>query len=326
MSLSTKQLWYANKRAKELGISVEEYREKYGKGSQPTEVAAPQQISLDKIIDLSQLEINEDMLRSNKTGLAIDNIVSYESGFPVGSNMMCTGDPGVGKTTVLLHTLAHLQSRNPELKCLFVCGEMSKIQMFKYTKRFPIFGCVRTIFTTDYIKSNMKDVLERAIQEGYDYVLVDSIAEVLETVKEDNGWSIKQAENWLIDLCINHNTGKNDRSVYTSFLLIQQVTKHGVFVGSNKMKHILDSHMEMRKESPKDGGGTYIVFTKNRNGQADIKWPYQLTNSDVYYGDVITEDSVDDEEDQQPTTYKVNIPLTSRKVEDIPLVITNSAH
>lgn len=324
MSLTAKQVWYAEKRAKELGITIEEYRAKYGKGSsiQPKQEVKSEPISFDKVIDLSQLSINDGMLKNNKTGLLVDEIVSYEGGIPVGTNVMCTGDPGVGKTTLLLHTLAHLQSRNPDLKCLFVCGEMSKIQMYKYMQRFPIFGCVRTIFTSDYIHNNIKDVIEQLMKEGYDYVLVDSIAEVLEGVKEDNSWSIKQAEKWLIDLCVTNNEGKNNRLVYTTFLLIQQVTKHGIFVGSNKLKHIVDAHMEMRRESPKDGGGTYIVFTKNRSGQADIKWPYQLTNTDIYYG-YATQDEDDEEPTTKPKEFRVSIPLSSRKVEDIPLVITN---
>jgi predicted ATP-dependent serine protease len=204
---------------------------------------------------------------------------------------MCTGDPGVGKTTVLLHTIAHLQKQNPTLKCLFISCEMGKIQLYKYMQRFPIFGCVKTLISSDYLNDNMKDVIEGILAEGYDYVMVDSMAEVLESVKEDNSWSIKEAEKWLIDLCTNHNEGQNERNVYTSFLLIQQVTKNGTFVGSNKVKHMTDAHMEMRREKMSDGGGTYIVFTKNRNGQADMKWGYQLSNNDIQYGYVVEDES-----------------------------------
>jgi hypothetical protein len=97
------------------------------------------------------------------------------------------------------------------------------------------------------------------------------------------------AEKWLVDLCVMNNEGNNTRKAYTTFLLIQQVTKSGVFVGSNKMKHITDAHMEMRRESDKDGGGTYIIFSKNRNGQAGIKFGYQLTNDEVQYGTLVEE-------------------------------------
>ena len=249
----------------------------------------PEPISFDKVKRLNNIHISDGMLRLNKTGLVVDTLFSYEGGIPVGTNIMCTGDPGVGKTTLLLHTLSNLQLANPELKCLFVCAEMSKIQMFKYMKRFPVFGNVETIFTSDYLNYNSKEVIEQLFDQGYDYILIDSIVEVLESVKEDAGMSQGQAEKWLIDLTVKHNEGNNDRDVYTTFLLIQQVTKAGVFVGSNKLKHITDAHMEMKRDSERDGGGTYIMFSKNRNGQAGMKFTYQLSNNDIYYGTLVEE-------------------------------------
>lgn len=163
--------------------------------------------------------------------------------------------------------------------------------------RFPIFANVETIFTSDYMNNNSKDVFEQLLKKGYDYVLVDSIVEVLESVKEDAGMSQSQAEKWLIDLCINHNEAKNDREVYTSFLLIQQVTKAGVFVGSNKMKHITDAHMEIKRDSEREGGATYIMFSKNRNGQAGIKFTFQLSNNEIHYGTLVEESGEEKDEE-----------------------------
>jgi len=286
------QMYYAKLKAKEMGISVEQYLAQKGKRSQPIEVTIPakeEHIDLSHVVKLRNIDIAEGMLNQYQTGLPVDRLFSYESGVPVGTNIMCTGDPGVGKTTVLLHTLAHLQVKNKGLKCLFICAEMSKIQMFKYMKRFPIFGEVDTVFTSDYMDSNFKTVIEKLMQKGYDYVLMDSIVEVLESVKEDNRMSQSQAEKWLIDLCVKNNEGQNDRSAFTSFLLIQQVTKAGIFVGSNKMKHITDAHMEMKRESDRDGGGTYIIFTKNRNGQAGVRFGYQLSNDSIEYGTIVEE-------------------------------------
>ena len=261
----------------------------------------PEPISFDKVKRLNNIHISDGMLKLNKTGLVVDTLFSYEGGIPVGTNIMCTGDPGVGKTTLLLHTLSCLQLANPNLKCLFVCAEMSKIQMFKYMKRFPVFGNVETIFTSDYLNYNSKDVIEQLFDQGYDYILIDSIVEILESVKEDAGMSQGQAEKWLIDLTVKHNEGNNDRDVYTTFLLIQQVTKAGVFVGSNKLKHITDAHMEMKRDSERDGGGTYIMFSKNRNGQAGLKFTYQLSNNDIYYGTL-----VEDEEGGEGEEFTLN--------------------
>lgn len=280
------QRYYARKRAAELGITVEEFvARKQGVYSGVVAESAPvEPIDFAKVDRLDTLLVNDSMLSSNLTGLPVDVLYSYEGGIPVGTNIMCTGDPGVGKTTVLLHTLSSMQVRNPNLKCLFVCAEMSKIQMFKYTKRFPIFGNVETIFPTDFLNYNLKDVLEQLLEKGYDYILIDSIVEVLDTIKEDGNMTQAQAEKWLVDLCVKQNEAKNDRGVHTTMLLIQQVTKMGVFVGSNKLKHITDAHLEMKRESLKEGGGTYMIFSKNRNGQVGLRFGYQLSNNEIDYG------------------------------------------
>jgi predicted ATP-dependent serine protease len=299
----SKQLTYAQKyyqkmKAKELGITVEEYQAMKGNSVGDMKIVEKKAISFEKVVDLSAINVNEKMLVTHKTGIIIDKLISYESGIPVGTNIMCTGDPGVGKTTVLLHTLAHLQKNNKKLKCLFISCEMGKIQLYKYMQRFPVFGCVKTLIASDFLNDNMKDVVEGLLKEGYDYVLIDSMAEMMESVREDNGMSLKEVEKWLIDLCVTHNEGQNDREVYSSFLLINQVTKGGVFVGSNKVKHMTDAHMEMKRESMKDGGGTYIVFTKNRNGQADMRWSYQLNNNDIHYGYLVDETDSNEEPKQ----------------------------
>ena len=291
-NLSYGQLYYAKMKAKQFGITVDQYLASKGTKrvssieSNEVTVSKAQDIDLSKVVKLRNLDITEGMLQRYTTGQPVDQLFSYEGGIPVGTNIMCTGDPGVGKTTVLLHTLANLQVKNRNLKCLFICAEMSKIQMFKYTQRFPIFGEVETVFASDFMDSNFKLVMEKLLARGYDYILMDSIVEVLETVRDDSGMSQMQAEKWLIDLCVTNNEGKNDRKAFTSMLLIQQVTKSGVFVGSNKMKHITDAHMEMRRQRERDGGGTYIEFSKNRNGQAGIRFGYMLSNDRIDYGTV----------------------------------------
>jgi predicted ATP-dependent serine protease len=170
--------------------------------------------------------------------------------------------------------------------------------MHQYTQRFPIFGNIETIFMSDFMDYNSKDVLEQLYEQGYDYILVDSIAEVLEMVKEDAHMSQKEAEKWLIDLCVKHNKGENERKVYTSFFLIQQVTKAGVFVGGNKIKHMSDAHLEMKKEGAREGGGSYIMFSKNRDGQAGIKFTYMLGNSEIQYGQLVEEREEEEVEEE----------------------------
>lgn len=250
------------------------------------QVTVPTKIDFD-IIKLNNLDIDPRMMDTMKSGMVVDDLISHEGGIPCATNIMCIGDPGVGKTTVLLDILAGVQNRGR--KCLFISGEMGKKQMFKYTQRFPQFGNVQTLFMSDYLEHNTKDVIEQVMSMGWDLILIDSIAEIIEGVRDDNKWDRKQAESWLVDLCVKNNKGENKKEAYTSFLLIQQVTKSGEFVGSNKLKHMTDAMMEMRRESDRDGGGTYMNFIKNRNGNVDVKFGYQLNNDHIYYGTMVNE-------------------------------------
>ena len=113
-------------------------------------------------------------------------------------------------------------------------------------------------------------------------VLIDSFVEVQEDSKEALRVSTSSSEKWLIDLMINHNLGKNDEGKNTTFIAIQQVTKGGVFVGSNKLKHNTTGMLELRYDT--DSGDSYMIFSKNRRGPVAKKMYFSLSKSgDVEY-------------------------------------------
>jgi len=252
------------------------------------------EIDFSQIAKLKDLDIDERMFEQMQSGTVMDLLISHEGGVPSATNLMVIGDPGVGKTTILLDLLSMVQLKNPDRRCLFISGEMGKKQMFKYTQRFPQFGLVETMFISDFTNYNTKDVIEQVLDMGWDLILIDSAAEIIDGVRNDNGWDRKTAESWLVDLCTEHNKGYNRADKFTTFLLIQQVTKGGVFVGSNKLKHMMDAAAEIRRDSERDGGGTYIEFTKNRNGSVGIKLYFQLTGTQVIYSNM--EARVEEEE------------------------------
>ena len=255
----------------------------------------PSVINFDQVTKLNSLDIDPKMLESMPSGLGnMDKFISHEGGVPCASNIMAIGDPGVGKTTVLLDVLSGIQNRGRRV--LFISGEMGRKQMYKYTNRFPQFGNVQTLFMSDYLEYNTKDVVEQILNQGWDCVLIDSIAEIIDGVRDDNNWDRKMAESWLVDMCVKMNKGENDKNIFTSFLLIQQVTKSGVFVGSNKLKHLTDAMLEMRRRSEKDGGGTYMMFSKNRNGESGMEMGYDLGANSIIYGSI--SERIEDEDDE----------------------------
>ena len=161
----------------------------------------PKVIDFKSLTRLNDLDIDPRMLETMPSGIELmDEFISHEGGVPCSTNIMVIGDPGVGKTSILLDTLSSIEKSGR--KCLFISGEMGRKQMFKYTKRFKQFGCVTTLFLSDFLEFNSKDVVEQVLSKGFDCVLIDSIAEVVDSVRDDNKWDRKTAESWLVDtLC-----------------------------------------------------------------------------------------------------------------------------
>jgi hypothetical protein len=234
----------------------------------------PRKIELIKIDDL---DYDDRIFIPMKTHDPIDYMFSSEGGIYPATNYMVIGDPGIGKSTQTLDILAKVTKADPNKKVLFISGEMNQIDMYGYVKRYPAFGKIPTLFLCDYLDDNPKDVIEETLNQGWDIVLIDSFIEVQESVQSSNNLNRTQAEKWLIDMMVINNKGKNSEKRFTSFLAIQQVTKGGNFVGSNKLKHNTTGMIELRFSS-EFSGDRYAKVTKNRRGFKYEKIYFSLDN------------------------------------------------
>ena len=103
-------------------------------------------------VKMNDLSFNDNLFNPMKTKTRVDQFFSNEGGIMPGVNYVGTGNPGVGKTTVLLDILADV--KNSGKKCLFISGEMNAIDMVGYVKRFPKFGDLDILFMGDYSEVN----------------------------------------------------------------------------------------------------------------------------------------------------------------------------
>ena len=213
-----------------------------------------------QLVKMDDVKFNKDLFVPMPTGKKIDSLLSSEGGLMKGTNFAFVGDPGVGKSTVMLDILSDLKKKGQ--KVLFISGEMTSIDMFGYVKRFPKFGQVDILFMGDYIENDPMVVLKSVLSEGYDVVLIDSMAEVCVNIVDFHGGTNKNAESMVLNLLEEHNKGKNRAKKNTTFLIIQQVTKAGEFAGSNRFKHMLTGmgHIKFVEE------GRCVYFSKNRRG------------------------------------------------------------
>jgi len=226
-----------------------------------------------ELVKMDNLSFDKDLFVPMPTGKKVDSLLSSEGGLMKGTNFAFVGDPGVGKSTVMLDILADLQSKGQ--KCLFISGEMTSIDMFGYVKRFPKFGQLDILFMGDYIEKDPIIVLKSVLAQGFDVVLIDSMAEVCTNIVDFHGGTFKNAESQVLNLLEKHNKAENQSKKNTTFMIIQQVTKTGNFAGSNRFKHMLTGMAEMRFQD----GGRYISFSKNRRGGKMDKLFYSLDQS-----------------------------------------------
>jgi len=216
-------------------------------------------------------------IRTGNTNL--DLFISSDGGFMPASNVILIGSPGIGKSTVGLDFVVRAKKQGK--KVLFISGEMNRIDMFRYCKRFPAFAELDILFMSDYMKSNPVTAVEKVLQSGYDMVLVDSWAEICRALQDFSGMSKSQAESWFLDVMEKHNEGANQAELFTCFLIIQQVTKNGDFLGSNRLKHMTSAMLEMTHD--REEGRSVMEFSKNRMGTAGEKIVFNISRETVTY-------------------------------------------
>lgn len=242
---------------------------------------------MDGIVKMRDVKFSPELFITYRTGTILDDLLSSYQGLPKGVNYMVIGDPGVGKTTIILDMLANIQTRSPQAKLLFVSAEMNEIDLAIYVERYPKFQDLNILFLETTFDKEKKcwDAFQSVLAQGWDIVAIDSFYELQGIVKEEENITLKKSESMLLSIIRQHNKAENDRNVNTTFLTIQQVTKSGAFVGSNRLKHMITAMMELRLDNARNiYSKRFVVFTKHRRGDVGVKLYYDLsTSGDVFY-------------------------------------------
>jgi len=240
---------------------------------------------------MRDLHFDPELFLNYLSGTVLDELLCSYKGLPKGVNYMIIGDPGVGKTTIILDLLSNIRNSNPGIRVLFISAEMNEIDLAIYVQRFPKFQDLDILFIeanyeedgTCHNLETIKEILGR----GWDIVAIDSFYELQGIIKEEENLTLKKAESVLLSIIKQQNKAANIRRVNTTFLTIQQVTKAGHFIGSNRLKHSITAMLELRLENPKNVySDRYAVFSKHRRGDVGVRLYYDLSvTGDVYYNE-----------------------------------------
>lgn len=243
------------------------------------------------VIRMRDMQFDPELFRNFMSGTVLDELLCSYKGLPKGVNYMIIGDPGVGKTTIILDLLSNIRQFNPGVRVLFISAEMNEIDLAIYVQRFPKFQDLDILFIeANYEEegaSHSLDTVKEILGRGWDIVAIDSFYELQGIIKEEENLTLKKAESILLSIIKQQNKAANERGVNTTFLTIQQVTKAGQFIGSNRLKHSITAMLELRLENPKNVySDRYAVFSKHRRGDVGVRLYYDLSvTGDVYYNE-----------------------------------------
>ncbi len=243
--------------------------------------------SMSQIVKMRDVRFGVELFENYHSMTALDDLLCSYKGLPKGVNYMIIGDPGVGKTTVILDLIANITRHTKGARVLFISAEMNEIDLAIYVKRYPKFGNLDIMFVEADFEGEKKHLqeIEEVLEKGWDIVAIDSFHELQSIIKEEEDISMRLAETKLLSLIKKHNKAENATNTNTTFLTIQQVTKKGSFAGTNRLKHMITAMMELRLDNPKNVySDRFVVFSKHRRGDVGVKLYYNLSSKgDVFF-------------------------------------------
>ncbi len=150
-------------------------------------------------------------------------------GFVPGSVTLLGGEPGIGKSTLVLQLLASLARSG--LKCLLVSGEESTQQVRLRAER------LRSLHSSLYLASetSLPQVLGHIEAVAPDVVVIDSIQTMMDPAMSSSAGSVGQVRE-----CAN-TLAKVAKDRHITTILIGHVTKEGALAGPRVLEHLVDT-------------------------------------------------------------------------------------
>lgn len=171
-------------------------------------------------------------------------------GIVTGSVVLVGGNPGIGKSTLLLQTLCALDHQH----ALYVTGEESLQQVALRAERLGYKDSVLRVIAS----THLEEILACALREQPGIMVIDSIQALASEKTPSAAGSITQVRE-----CANRIT-QFAKQTGTTVFVIGHVTKEGSIAGPRVLEHVVDTVLYFEG----DEGGRYRVIraAKNRFG------------------------------------------------------------
>ncbi|MDR2760683.1 MAG: DNA repair protein RadA [Rickettsiales bacterium] len=200
--------------------------------------------------------LGEDVAREIRFPTGIGELDrALGGGIVRGSAILVGGDPGVGKSTLLLQTSCHLANKN--LNCYYISGEESTNQIRLRSRRLQLEKSpLRLVSAT-----NIKDIVKFFLTSQPDAVVIDSIQTIFNPDLSSAAGTVSQVRSCAGELI---NIAKNRDII---LIIVSHVNKDGQIAGPKVLEHMVDTVLHF--EGDKDYQFRILRTVKNRFGAAN---------------------------------------------------------
>jgi DNA repair protein RadA/Sms len=208
-------------------------------------------------------EIHSTKEERTLTGdLELDRVLG--GGIVAGSIILIGGEPGIGKSTLMLQLALNIQGK----KILYISGEESEHQIKMRAERITTNPKTDCFILTETSTQNIFKQLEELEP---DLVIVDSIQTLHSTHIESTPGSVSQIRECAAELL------KYAKETDTPVFLIGHITKDGTIAGPKILEHMVDTVLQF--EGDRHHVYRILRSIKNRFGAAAELGIYAMDGS-----------------------------------------------
>jgi len=183
-------------------------------------------------------------------------------GLVTGSVVLIGGDPGIGKSTLLLQVLSTLSA---DMNALYVTGEESPEQISLRAARLGINGDNVQLVS----ETSVERILDTAVREKPQVMVLDSIQTLYTENLQSAPGSVAQVRESAAQLV------RFAKQTGTAMFLVGHVTKEGMLAGPRVLEHMVDTVLYFEG----DPGDRYRILRaiKNRFGAVNEIGVFAMT-------------------------------------------------
>ncbi len=199
--------------------------------------------------------------RINTNNVELNRVLG--GGLVAGSVILIGGEPGIGKSTLMLQVALNLKN----LRFLYVSGEESEQQIRMRAERIGVMNDQCYILT----ETSTSGILAQCEKVKPEIVLIDSI----QTLESDNLDSSPGSVSQIRESAFEMSQFAKRTGV--PVFLIGHITKEGSLAGPKVLEHMVDTVLQF--EGDRNYGFRILRSVKNRFGSTSELGIYEMVNS-----------------------------------------------